>query len=88
MYRNITGLDTYEEGAGYKKIRIRPHPGGNLSYAHASLETGYGKLDVHWKIAEGKFIMDVEIPANTTAGIYIPAATAEKLRKMESPYAI
>jgi len=85
MYRNITGLDTYEEGAGYKKIRIRPHPGGNLSYAHASLETGYGKLDVLWKIADGKFIMDVEIPANTTAGIYIPAATTENITENGKP---
>ena len=33
MYRNITGLDTYDDGAGYKKIIIRPHPGGNLEYA-------------------------------------------------------
>ena len=73
MYRNITGLDTYEEGAGYKKIRIQPHLGGDLSYASADLETGYGKLSVHWRIADGKFIMDVEVPANTSASIYLPS---------------
>jgi alpha-L-rhamnosidase len=81
MYRNIAGMDTYEEGAGYKKILIRPHPGGKLSYASADLETGYGKLSVHWKIAEGKFMLDLEIPANTTASIYIPAATVETIKE-------
>ena len=85
MYRNITGMDTHEEGAGYKKILIRPHPGGRLSYANADLETGYGKLSVHWKIADGKFIMDLEIPANTTASIYIPAATAESITENGKP---
>ncbi len=30
MYRNITGIDNYGDAAGYKKISIRPHTGGNL----------------------------------------------------------
>ena len=85
MYRNITGLDTYDEGAGYKKIRIRPHTGGNLNYASAELETGYGKLSVYWKIDNGRFTMDVEVPANTTASIFIPAITAAiRFRKWET----
>jgi alpha-L-rhamnosidase len=77
MYRNITGLDTYDDGAGYKKIIIHPHPGGNLEYAQASLETGYGKLGVQWKIISGKFLMDVEIPVNTSADIYLPITNIE-----------
>ena len=79
MYRNITGIDNYGDAAGYKTISIRPHVGGNLTYANADLESGYGKISVYWKIAEGKFMMDVEIPANTKAVIYIPASTAESI---------
>ncbi|HEY2648668.1 MAG TPA: family 78 glycoside hydrolase catalytic domain, partial [Puia sp.] len=79
MYRNITGLDTYDDGPGYKKIRIRPHTGGNLSSASAELKTGYGKLSVNWKISAGNFSMDIEIPANTTASIFVPASTAETI---------
>jgi alpha-L-rhamnosidase len=88
MYRNITGLDTYEEGAGYKKIRIQPRLGGDLSYASADLETGYGKLSVHWRIADGKFIMDVEVPANTSASIYVLAATAEHIMENGHPVSV
>jgi alpha-L-rhamnosidase len=79
MYRNIAGIDNYGDAAGYKKISIRPHPGGNLSYANADLETGYGKLSVRWKIADGKFMLDAEIPANTKGVIYIPVSNAESL---------
>jgi alpha-L-rhamnosidase len=85
MYRTITGMDNYGEAAGYKKIRIQPHPGGNLSYANGDLETGYGKLSVHWKIADKDFMMDVEIPANTTAVIYIPASTTEPITENGKP---
>lgn len=72
MYRVITGIDTEVDGAGYKKIRIQPHPGGNLTYANADYETFYGKVSCHWKKENGQFILDVEIPANTTATIFIP----------------
>ena len=85
MYRNVTGLDTYDDGAGYKKIIIRPHPGGNLEYAQASLETGYGKLSVQWKITAGKFMMDVEIPANTVASIYLPGANVGEVLENGNP---
>ena len=87
MYRNITGIDNYGDGAGYKTISIKPHIGGNLNYANADLETGYGKISVHWKIAEGKFMMDVEIPANTKAVVYIPAPSAESIFESGKPLA-
>jgi alpha-L-rhamnosidase len=85
MYRNIAGIDTYEDGPGYKKIRIQPHIGGNLSFASASLQTGYGELSTAWKIEGGKFHLDVEIPVNTSAHIYIPASRAEDILENEKP---
>ena len=81
MYRTITGIDTYEEGAGYKKIKIQPHTGGHLTYAKADLLTGYGKLTAHWKITDAVFSLDVEVPANTTAVVYIPTNQAESIRE-------
>jgi alpha-L-rhamnosidase len=85
MYRNIAGIDVYEAGTGYRKIKINPHLGGNLSYANADLETVYGKLSVHWKIEGGKFLMDVEIPANTTATIFIPAVSENSITENGKP---
>ncbi len=76
MYRTVAGLDTEEDQPGYKKIKIHPHIGGNLTYADASLNTLYGKLASKWKVENGKLWLDVEIPANTTATVYIPAANA------------
>jgi alpha-L-rhamnosidase len=85
MYRNISGIDTYTDGPGYKKIIVKPHPGGHLEYANASLETGYGQLLVQWKIIENKFEMVAEIPANTTASIYLQAASAEDILENGKP---
>lgn len=81
MYRTITGIDTYNEGPGYKQIIIKPHPGGNLTYAKADLETNYGKVSSHWKKDNTHLEMDVEIPANTTATIYIPVSNKESIKE-------
>ncbi len=52
MYRDIAGIDTYDSFPGYKKIRIKPHPGGNFSYVNAALKTilwtGIRQLENQW----------------------------------------
>ncbi|HXB07051.1 MAG TPA: glycoside hydrolase family 78 protein [Puia sp.] len=73
MYRVVAGIDTYEDGAGYRHSRIAPHPGGRLRDAAADLETGYGKLSSHWQMEDDTFRLDVVIPANTTSTVYLPA---------------
>ena len=76
MYRKLVGLDTYEDGVGYKHIKIQPHIGGGFTNASASLQTYYGTVSSGWKIENDKLLMDIEIPANTTATVYVPAANA------------
>lgn len=76
MYRKMVGLDTYEDGVGYKHIKIQPHIGGNFTNASASLKTYYGTVSSGWKIDADKILMDVIIPANTTATIYLPTSNA------------
>ncbi|HVX25847.1 MAG TPA: family 78 glycoside hydrolase catalytic domain [Parafilimonas sp.] len=77
IYREVVGLDTYEDGVGYKHIKIQPHIGGNFTNASASLKTYYGVASNSWKIDGDAIEMDAEIPANTKATIFIPASNAD-----------
>jgi alpha-L-rhamnosidase len=79
MYRQMVGLDTEEDGVGYKKIKLQPHVGGSFTHAQAIYETAYGKLRCGWKIDNGKLWLDAEIPANTTATVYFPASSADAI---------
>lgn len=79
MYRNMVGIDTYEDGVGYKHIRIQPHIGGTFTHADASLDTYYGKVSAGWKKENSKLIMDVQVPFNTRANIFIPATAIDKV---------
>jgi alpha-L-rhamnosidase len=76
MYRVMVGLDTEEGAVGYKKITIKPHIGKAFTQAAASYITRYGKLSSGWKIDNGQLTLEVEVPANTTATIYVPATAS------------
>ncbi|WP_423148428.1 family 78 glycoside hydrolase catalytic domain [Rubrolithibacter danxiaensis] len=79
MYREIAGIREDEEVPGYKKIIIAPHPGGSLSNASAEYETLYGTVKSAWDIKDGKFILNITVPANTTAGVHLPGASSAKV---------
>ena len=63
-----------------------PHIGGDLTYANADLKTYFGTVSSHWKIDNAKLQLDIEIPANTKATVYIPANSVESV--MESDHAL
>jgi len=84
----MVGLDIDKEGIGYKKIRIQPHVGGKFTDASASYETQYGTLSSGWKIENGQLMLHAEVPANTTATIYIPASAAADVLENGQPLAL
>jgi alpha-L-rhamnosidase len=85
MYRVMAGLDTYEDGVGYKHSRIMPHIGGGFTSAAASLDTYYGKLSSSWKLEGDKLTLDIEVPANTTATVYVPSEELSKVSEGGKP---
>lgn len=81
MYRVMAGLDTDPAAPGYKHLVIKPQPGEKLSSVAAELETPYGKAGSQWKKENGRLTMDVVIPANTTATVFIPAKAAADVQE-------
>lgn len=71
--RKIMGIEPAEPG--FRKIVIKPQP-GSLSYAKAKLPTIRGNIYVDFVQNVGKsFELNICIPANTQAKVYIPKIT-------------
>jgi alpha-L-rhamnosidase len=85
MYRVSAGIEIM--GAGYKNILIQPHPTKKLTYAKATFESAYGTIGSGWERKEGKVIIKVKIPANTTATITLPAAGQNSVTEKGKPLA-
>jgi len=79
LYRSAVGIR--EAAPGFKKIVVRPHPGGGFTHMQASTMTPYGKVATRWT-AENDVLktMEVEIPVNTTAEIFVPAPSVEAVK--------
>lgn len=62
---------------GFKHVILRPQLPQGVEWVKTSKQTPYGKVRSEWRVEGDKMIFDVEIPANTTATFYAPAAAAE-----------
>ncbi|MBW7988430.1 MAG: Bacterial alpha-L-rhamnosidase [Planctomycetes bacterium] len=85
LFGSVAGIDT--DGPGYKRIIIQPRPGGGLDYAKASYKSINGTIVSGWKIKGDKFTLNVTIPANTTATVYVPAGDIESVTEGGKPVA-
>ena len=74
FYKYIAGIRLNEEAPAYKSFVIQPNLLKNLDHATASTETIRGKVASSWKTEPGKLILEVEVPFNTSAKVFIPAA--------------
>ena len=73
MYRNIGGLSPDPAFPGYKRFIVDPVPGGGLTHASASYLSYYGKIAVSWRLEKQQFALDLTVPVNTSATVYLPA---------------
>jgi alpha-L-rhamnosidase len=79
MYGVVAGIRIDEARPGYKHIIFAPRPGGGLTFARASVESGYGKVASGWEIVGGKFRLKVDVPANATATVQMPGGKVEEV---------
>ncbi len=72
MYQNIAGIAPAEPG--FRKITVRPRPGGGVRRAAGRFASPYGTVSTRWaQGADGGFTLDVTVPVNTTAEVWVPA---------------
>ena len=80
-FRDLAGIDT--QGAGFSHLLIRPNPSAAglpdvapLTWVNASYNHPHGRIVSNWKRESGKLHLDVTIPPNTTATVYVPTKDA------------
>jgi len=93
MFSRLAGIRSGE--AGWKKIVIwpcPPSPDSNpkekaISWVRAHYDSIRGRIETAWKRSENDFELDVTIPPNTTATVYLPARDSDGVREGDNPLA-
>jgi alpha-L-rhamnosidase len=73
IFSTVLGIRLAKDRPGYKHFILRPQPGGGLEWVLGSYESIRGRIAVNWKLEKGDFTINVTIPANTTATLWLPA---------------
>ena len=71
FYRSLLGINP--AAPGFEKVLIKPQPAGDLTWAKGNYNSIRGKIESDWKIEGQQFILNVSIPANIKAEIWIPS---------------
>ena len=72
FYRALAGIRP--DAPGFSRIRIQPQVVGDLTWARGTHDTPYGRIESGWKLENGRFNLDVTVPVNTVATVYVPSA--------------
>lgn len=73
FYKSLAGITVDKNDySGFQNLVIAPQVVGDLKFVEASYATRYGIIEVKWKKDNNIFTMDVSIPDNCSAEVYLP----------------
>ncbi|GAA3526344.1 family 78 glycoside hydrolase catalytic domain [Amycolatopsis ultiminotia] len=75
LYQRVAGIEP--AAPGYTKVRIQPHPVGDLTNASAHVESPLGRVSSSWTRENGHFSLSTSVPVGATAEVLVPAHTRD-----------
>ncbi len=86
FYEVLAGISADEKFPGYKKFFIKPFiPDLDLDWVKATVFTIHGTISSSWEKKEEGLILDVRVPANTTATIFLPVSPGSVITEGGKP---
>ncbi|MDR0756259.1 MAG: glycoside hydrolase family 78 protein [Tannerella sp.] len=76
LYSGLGGIRQKDNSIAFRETVINPQPVGDVRNAETAYESPYGTIRCKWSRTEKVFTLEVSIPANSTAEIYLPATDA------------
>jgi alpha-L-rhamnosidase len=76
LYRCLAGIRPDPTGPGYQKFIIKPTIIGDLRWVKAHYDSMHGRIVSHWQREGSQLSMDITIPANAMATVFVPSKDA------------
>lgn len=81
FYQGLAGIQADEASPGFKRFSIKPAIVGDLQWVKAHYDSIHGRIVSHWQRNKDSIEMEISVPANTSATVYVPAATVEQVKE-------
>jgi alpha-L-rhamnosidase len=78
FYSGLAGIKQRDDESGYKNFIIDPQFQGNdMDWVKSSYRSVNGIISVSWKKTGAQFRMDITIPVNSNAEVFLPASSVD-----------
>ena len=85
FYKIAGGIRPDPAAPGFKKIIIRPAVVGDLTWVKCEYDSTHGRIVSNWMREGDKVSMELTIPPNTTATVFVPARDASGVTESGKP---
>jgi alpha-L-rhamnosidase len=87
FYKYIAGIKPDPSTPAFYSFRVMPETPDSLNSAKATLKTLRGTISSEWSLKGGKFSLEVDVPFNTTAEVFVPGSSEEVVNESGKPLA-
>ncbi|MCA0383929.1 MAG: glycoside hydrolase family 78 protein [Bacteroidetes bacterium] len=85
FYASLAGIQASHGAVAFRQLRIQPQVVGDVTEAEARFRSPYGWVASSWKKNDTKFTLQVHIPVNSTATVYLPAGSNSIIHMNQQP---
>ncbi len=85
FYQYLAGIQIDRNAPGFKHFIINPSIVGDLSFVNGYHDCLYGRIKSSWKRENRKLTMEVSIPVNASATIYVTAKPGSQILESGLP---
>lgn len=85
FYHDLAGIQPDSNAPGFKKVIIKPALVGDILWVKSSYQSLHGRIVNEWKRQGNKLVMDITIPANTTATVFVPSKKENSITESGNP---
>lgn len=86
FYKHLAGISPVQPG--YGTIQIKPYIPEDMSHVNAQIRTVRGTVRSSWQQSSAGLVMNITIPPNATADVYVPFVDLEGRVLREGKYAM
>ena len=72
LHNYVAGITLLDGHPAYRRFRVEPRPGGDLTWAEAVHDSPYGRIESAWHLDGSSLRLTVTVPPGTMAEVVLP----------------
>lgn len=85
FFNGLGGINQTDKSIAWKEVSINPQLVSGVNHASTSYVSPYGKITCNWKILDGVYTLEVDIPANSSAIVHLPTDNVNNVSEYGTP---